>query len=510
MEDCVSALLMPLYFVYVGMIMRHAEFDAYSISLNTTLVVVAVLAKPLCIFIVSIICGVPFRDGLAISVLLNAKGLLSVVIATVGFERGHLSSEAVAVLVSIVVVSSMVVEPVMMFAYNRVMKNTKPYDNRTIGGLKPEAEFRVISCIQGPRNLSSTINLLEISNVTHIFALHLTELIGRTSAMLIVHESNKDSGGNGFYNRARAQSDQIITAFDNYQRQHSDSTAVQTLTIVSPMETMHEDICHLAEDKQVNMIMLPFHKQQGMDGNLEDDKNIEIRSVNQNVMAGAPCSISLLIDRGIGMLSGPRPSFSATRSNNQSECQEGEVRVAMFYFGGPDDREALSYAGRLASNTNVTLTLIRIVVGSNPVDVEPIIFPGDEEDEEENGIPTVYTEQKHEKDIDNNFIANFLQRNSAESPVQYMEMASNSGADTVAMLKEIDHRNFDLYMVGRGQGVLTPMTSGLIEWSECPELGPIGDVLVTSDFAVDVSVLVVQQYAGARLTSPEDAAVIDF
>ncbi|KAL8151157.1 hypothetical protein V2J09_020965 [Rumex salicifolius] len=510
MEDCVSALLMPLYFVSIGLMMKGAQFSSETLTINIALIVVAVLVKPICVFLVSVVCGIPTRDGLAISVLLNCKGLLSVVIASVGYERGHLTSEAVAVLVCIVLTSTMVVEPVMLWSYNRMLKPTQPYDRRTVGGLKQDDDFRVISCIQSSRNIPGMTNILDISHVSHVFALHLMELIGRTSAMLIVHESNTESTASPFYNKTRAQSDQIVTAFENYERRHNGATSVQTLTIVSPMETMHEDVCNLAEDKQVSMILLPFHKQQGMDGKLEDDGNMEIRSVNQNVMARAPCSTALLIDRGIGMIPVSGSSSVASATTRSGRLDGDPIRVAMFYFGGPDDREALSYSVRLATHETVALTIVRFIAGSNPVDVEPIVFPGDEEDEDETGVPTVYTEHDYEKQTDNNCIKKLIQRSNAESPVEYVQLASNSGADTVAMLREMDHQNFDLYVVGRGQGVLSPTTAGLIEWSECPELGAIGDVLVTSDFAADVSVVVVQQYAGARSLPPKDSAVIDF
>jgi len=505
MEDCVSALLMPLYFVSVGIMINGAQFSHESLVVNITLIIVAVLVKPICVFLVSVVCGIPTRDGLAISVMLNCKGLLSVVIASIGYERGHLSSEAVAVLICIVLTSTMVVEPVMLFAYKRILKTSIPYDKRTVGGLKPDDEFRVISCIQSSRNIPGMTTILDISNVSHVFALHLMELIGRTSAMLIVHESNSDTTTSPFYNKTRAQADQIVSAFETYERKHNGATVVQTLTIVSPMETMHEDVCHLAEDKQASMIILPFHKTQGMDGKLEDDANMEIRSVNQNVMARAPCTTALLIDRGIGMIPVTGASSAVSAPTRSGRLDNDPIRVAMFYFGGPDDREALAYAIRLASNITVSLTVVRFVAGGNPVDVEPIVFPGDEEDEEENGVPTVYTEHDEEKEADNGFI----KKMAAEAEVEYVEMASNSGADTVAMLREMDHRNFDLYVVGRGQGVLSPTTAGLIEWSECPELGAIGDVLVTSDFASEVSVVVVQQYVGARSLPPKDSMVID-
>uniref|UniRef100_J3KVH9 Uncharacterized protein n=1 Tax=Oryza brachyantha TaxID=4533 RepID=J3KVH9_ORYBR len=58
---------------------------------------------------------------------------------------------------------------------------------------------------------------------------------------------------------------------------------------------------------------------------------------------------------------------------------------------------------------------------------------------------------------------------------------------------------FDLVVVGRrggGEGddlEGSALTSGLSEWSECPELGVLGDMLASAEFASKVSILVVQQ-----------------
>ncbi|GAB4828631.1 hypothetical protein Ancab_018296 [Ancistrocladus abbreviatus] len=94
----------------------------------------------------------------------------------------------------------------------------------------------------------------------------------------------------------------------------------------------------------------------------------------------------------------------------------------------------------------------------------------------------------------------FGQKTEDDKSIVYVEKVSNSGAETVSLLREMEY-DYDLCVVGRGQSVLSPLTAGLAEWCECPELGAIGDVLVTSDFAAHVSVLVVKQYSGARLAS---------
>ncbi|MCI51587.1 cation/H(+) antiporter 15-like, partial [Trifolium medium] len=58
---------------------------------------------------------------------------------------------------------------------------------------------------------------------------------------------------------------------------------------------------------------------------------------------------------------------------------------------------------------------------------------------------------------------------------------------------------FDLVIVGKGhpQSVLL---RGHDQWSECPELGVIGDMLASQDFMTKASVLVIQQQRmGGRL-----------
>lgn len=50
-----------------------------------------------------------------------------------------------------------------------------------------------------------------------------------------------------------------------------------------------------------------------------------------------------------------------------------------------------------------------------------------------------------------------------------------------------------VYIVGRGQGVKSPLTIGLSEWSDIPKLGPIGETLI--EFTAHVSVLLLQQCA---------------
>ena len=64
----------------------------------------------------------------------------------------------------------------------------------------------------------------------------------------------------------------------------------------------------------------------------------------------------------------------------------------------------------------------------------------------------------------------------------------------VAHIREVEALGKDLFVVGKVPG-LPALTAGMAEWSECPELGPIGDLLSSRDFQTTASVLVVQSYA---------------
>ncbi|PHU00701.1 hypothetical protein BC332_30488 [Capsicum chinense] len=76
----------------------------------------------------------------------------------------------------------------------------------------------------------------------------------------------------------------------------------------------------------------------------------------------------------------------------------------------------------------------------------------------DSSVPTVVTDDDKEKLLDEDYISNFRARTTNDDSVLYIER--------------------------------------LTDWSECPELGAIGDLLASSDQASVVSVLVVQQYVG--------------
>ncbi|KAF6176305.1 hypothetical protein GIB67_039383 [Kingdonia uniflora] len=298
----------------------------------------------------------------------------------------------------------------------------------------------------------------------------VVELTGRASAMLIVHNTHR-VGKPAIY-KTQVQSEQIINSFENLQ-QHVTGLSIHPLTAISPYSTMHEDICNLAEDERVTFIILPFHKQQAVEAT-----NPVLRNINQNVLANAPCSVGILIDRGLGGLT--RVAVSQISRN-----------IAVLFFGGPDDREALSYAWRMARHPGVSLTIFRFLPG------EDAVKPKRNYDNFTNGRSNlnIVTEIETERLYDDKYITDFGLQNVSDETIVYTEKFINNAEETVVAVRSMENIH-DLYIVGRGQGMISLHIASLNDWSECPELGAIGDLLASSDSAITISMLVVQQYVG--------------
>ncbi|KAA8519517.1 hypothetical protein F0562_013773 [Nyssa sinensis] len=478
LQGFVSDLLMPIYFTVSGV-----RTDLGSVMHASSLLVVAqvmglaCLSKFVTVLTVSLFCGMSFREGISLAVLMNTKGLLSIIAVNVGRDHLMLEDEESTVMLIAILVMTMGTVPIMSNLY-KPARRFLPNKHRAIQRLKSNAELRILACVHEMHNVGGIINLLEASNATKrspicVFALQLIQLTGHaTTAMLIVQSVPKCDSQNS-RSGAQTQSDQILAAFETFEKECT-GVSVLPLNAMSSYTTMHEDICSIAEDKRVSIIIIPFHKRQTIHNKMEDT-NPAYKDVNDNVLANAPCSVGILIDRGFGTFL-KRNSEPATR------------HLAMIYIGGPDDREALSYAWRMSGHPMVTLTVVRFIPDEQALNARSDHFVEDNQE-----ILNVMIDSESEKRIDDNYINEFRQHMAADESIVYLEKVVNNGVETIAAVRSMGG-DFDLYVVGRGMKRFSSLTAGLADWSECPELGAIGDLLMSSDFSSTASVLVVQQY----------------
>ncbi|XP_066309774.1 cation/H(+) antiporter 15-like [Miscanthus floridulus] len=495
-EDFVTGLLLPLFFAISGLRTNVQKInDPITVGLLVLVFVMASFAKIMGTIIIAALYTMPFREGIALGFLMNTRGLVEMIVLNIGRDKEVLDDESFAVMVLVSVAMTTLVTPVVTGVY-RPSRRLVGYKRRNLQRIRHDSELRMLTCVHTTRNVPSVLSLLELSNPNKrspifIYALHLVELTGRASNMLAAAAASSASkqSRSGSGSSLPPVTEHIFNAFENYER-HTGGVSIQTLAAVSPYQSMHEDVSVLAEDKHVSLIVIPFHKQQTVDGGMEPI-NPHVRGFNESLLSTSPCSVAILLDRGL--------SAAAARMAT-------EHHVALFFFGGPDDREALAYAWRMVEHPGVALTIVRFL----PPDyrsrsVSGSTYRPSSVDSDSRAI-TISTEGKSEQEQDEDYLNEFRARNHGNDAISYaMRMVANS-EETVAAMRGMDNNLHELYIVGRRPGeVGSPMTAALEEWMENPELGPIGDMLVSSDFSMSVSVLVVQQYVVAAAPAPVPA-----
>ncbi|CAH8382038.1 unnamed protein product [Eruca vesicaria subsp. sativa] len=474
-HDFLSGILMPLFYIICGL---RLDLD-YLIENTTANVVVVVISSCFMVKIVStVICSLflrmPLRDGFAVGALMNTKGTMALVILKAGRDSKALDVIMYTHMTLAFLAMSILVQPLLTLTYTP-KKKLIFYKHRNVQNLKGQVEFRVLTCVHVLSNVSGITSLLQVSNPTNqsplnVFAIHLVELTGRTTASLLIMNDETKPKAN-FSDRVRAESEQIAEMFEGMEV-NNEALLVQTLTAVSPYATMHEDICTMAEDKRASIILLPYHKNLTPDGRLGEGNHAH-EDINHNVLSHAPCSVGILVDRGMTTVRSESSSF-------QGETTKKEI--VMLFVGGRDDREALAYAWRMVGQEMIKLTVVRFVPAR-----EALVSASE-----------VAVEYMKEAQVDDEYIYEYNFKTMDDSSVTYTEKVVNNGPETIEVIRELeDNHSIDLYIVGRGPRVETPVTTGLTDWNTCPDLGIIGDTLASSNFTMQASVLVIQQFSAA-------------
>ncbi|KAF4375873.1 cation/H(+) antiporter 4-like [Cannabis sativa] len=462
-DPLVSGVFMPI-FVTVAMI----KADPHDLNLNTKvakanalLVLVIIVSKFLFSLIPPLLSRMPLNDGLALAFIMSYKGVVEMASYGIARDSKVIELEVYCFVMATVLVTAIVVPISVRYLYNPMRKYAGYQKRNIMQSATNDTELRIVACINRPDNTPALMNLLDVScptkdNPISVYILHLIELVGRATPVFISHQLQKKTLSNYSY------SENIILSFTHFQRENHGAANVNVFTAISPTEYMHEDICTLALDKLASLIVIPFHRKWSLDGTAIESENLTVRAINCSVMERAPCSVAVLVDRGHS----ETVEFMVSR--------QAPYRVAMVFLGGSDDREAVTFAKRMVMDSCITLTIIHFVSVN--------------EDRELEQWETVL-----DNEVLKEIILNYNQNSDVgHGNVGYIKEMVKDGTETATKLRSMAD-DFELFIVGRRFNLHSILTSGLEEWSEFPELGVVGDLLSSTDFMSNASVLVVQQ-----------------
>ncbi|XP_061361699.1 cation/H(+) antiporter 28-like [Gastrolobium bilobum] len=467
-----NIIFFPIFFLWMGYAAHFREFEVGQLSTWMRLfvpIVVVTLGKIAGTVISGAMLGFHWPESVAIGLLLSVKGHFHIYIAVKLIGCG-VSSVSSSIAMLIAVFFTVVHGPTVVANIIKRARKRAPTHRMALQLLDPLSELRILLCVHGPDNVPASINFMEISRGTAdpgilVYVAEMIELTEQLAATVergegVLATIVKDK-------KVMEMRDQVTSSFQAYVDEDGDGITLKRTLAVSTINNMARDICVLAEDLMIALIILPFHMSQRQDGKL-DSGNQGFRHVNRKVLRSAPCSVGILVNRGFGSI------------EKISRC-EASVKVAVIFIGGKDDREALAYAGLVARHKGVKLTVIRFLVDtsaeSSRLAAYRVSIPGLEE----------------EMGLDDEYFAQFYEKHIVGGRISYTEKHLANAAETFSTLRSFEGQ-YSLVIVGREGGVNSILTRGMNDWQHCPELGPIGDVLSGSDFLMTVSVLIIQQH----------------
>lgn len=105
-------LLVPLFFVYSGLNTRIGLIgSAHLWGLCAVVLLAAILGKGVACWLAARATGISNREALGIGTLMNARGLMELIIINIGLQRGLISEELFAILVVMAVVTTLMTSP---------------------------------------------------------------------------------------------------------------------------------------------------------------------------------------------------------------------------------------------------------------------------------------------------------------------------------------------------------------------------------------------------------------
>ncbi len=120
LEPLTTNFLLPLFFVYSGLNTRLGLVDSLSLwAVALIILFIACFGKGVACWLAARLNGEDNREALAIGTLMNARGLMELIILNIGLERGVITPTLFTIMVMMAIVTTLMASPVFEFVYRR-------------------------------------------------------------------------------------------------------------------------------------------------------------------------------------------------------------------------------------------------------------------------------------------------------------------------------------------------------------------------------------------------------
>ncbi|KAJ4836825.1 hypothetical protein Tsubulata_018347, partial [Turnera subulata] len=425
----------------------------------------------------------PVNDAYAFAFIMCAKGVVEMAIYSFHNDADIVKDLPFIFMMSIIFLLHCTIPGLVKILYSPERRYAR-YNRKNLADVDPDSDLQIVSCVHVPRDVTTILRLLDGAcggnGLFSVTVLHLIKLVAQSTPQLIFHRKERIVLCDYPY------SENVIRLFNEFEQQSNGGLQVEVVTAVAPTTLMYDDICTIAMEKQASLIILPFHQRESvLDGAIESE-DYTIRDLNCRILDKAPCSTGILVDR-----------YHNTRTSAFQEDPLVAYKIAMIFLGGKDDREALTLALRMAQDAKVSLTVAHLVATNEELDDAQNTPPNHPEDDDAGhlfGNDLVVDDKINGGDAedlaqDSKILCSLLDKDY----ILYKKEVASDVTMTASVVRSMA-KEYELIIVGkRNNGSTSGMTAGLEEWCEFPELGILGDLILSKDIGGTCSILVVQQ-----------------
>lgn len=313
-EDLTVVFLLPLFFANAGLRASIGLVeDAQMWGFFGLVMLVAVAGKFGGSTLAARLTGLSWREASALGILMNTRGLMELVILTIGLDIGVISPALFTIMVMMALVTTAMTTPVVQWLY-------PANELRNAGGESTEPDdYTVVVPVSLP---TSGPGLLRVAKAVvpegrdlRIYGLHLRNISESTIPAL---ESSQEM---------RPASDVALQPL--MRAAEEESTLVRPMSFVS--ERPARDICDVARVKGAQLIVMGWHK--------PVISNKILGGVVSEVMSHAECDVAVYVHRRM----------------------EAWRRVLVPYRDAEHDAGALDAALSIVKEGGVELTVLRVI-----------------------------------------------------------------------------------------------------------------------------------------------------
>ncbi|MDB5305333.1 MAG: potassium transporter [Phycisphaerales bacterium] len=314
LEDYTVVFLLPIFFAYTGLKTQIGLLnDARLWAFTGVIIAIACAGKFGGTSLLSRAFGSSWREASALGVLMNTRGLVELVILTVGLQLGIINDTVFAMMVIMALVTTFMTTPLLHWVYpHPLLEATRPAEAKR--------GYSILIPVAAPRSGRPLLQLADALGRTgaeagRILALHLRRPVEREAYRAGVSRHDEP-----------VIQDPLGPLLALADEEH---IPVESISLMS--RDVADGIAHVAGERRPDLVLIGFHKP------------VFTRSILggtvHRVMEQVKSDVAVLVDRGFA---NPR-------------------RVLVPYMGGPHDRLALDLAARYAKSANVEVTVLHVV-----------------------------------------------------------------------------------------------------------------------------------------------------